>query len=117
MKTAYEILQQHHELLPRDQHGQLPSEYQENQILAAMDEYAAEAAKTTERRLFAAMAMQGMISDDYTVSDFPTLASFCVQISDALIAELDKPQAETLSPFGPEADKQIREDLDNLTNF
>lgn len=38
MKSAFEILQKHHDYLQKN--GEKPSEYEEDRILAAMEEYA-----------------------------------------------------------------------------
>jgi len=38
MKSAFDILQEHHDYLQKN--GEKPSEYEEDRILAAMEEYA-----------------------------------------------------------------------------
>lgn len=45
----------------------------------------------TKRELFAAMAMQGMISN-YGALDEDNAAKYAVSFSDALLAELEAPQ-------------------------
>lgn len=45
----------------------------------------------TKRELFAAMAMQGMLSDHTYDPDPPEVAIHAVRVADALLAELAKP--------------------------